>query len=591
MKLIFTGTETELKEKLKSLEGDWNSNQPNKVILRSHGGIMNWFITTGTVQFQGNLAAANLLETNVKQLLYPEEYAAEEKFTAAASTPFPNLEEPVAAIEANEEDNSDFAPDVSTQYLQDKVFASEIIIGLVSAVGTEVSRVTDPLKSRLQGFGYEVIEIRVSSLLPIATAGISEYNRISHYMSEGDKIREQTSNNGILAYGAAKLIKESRPENKKIAYIINSLKHPDEVSALRKIYGHGFYLIGIHSDKKRRLNFLMNDKTLKTAEATELISIDEDEQIKHGQKTRDTFHLSDFYLNLGKNEDQVKNTIQRFLELIFSQPYRNPTFDEFAMFMAFSSSVRSGDLSRQVGAVIAKNKQIIATGANEVPSFGGGHYWAEIDENSGEVIDVEDGKDYMRQRDSNKVEQNEIIGSLEQSISTIENISEELLSAIREKLNNSRIGDLTEFGRVVHAEMQAILSCAKEGISCIGSTLYCTTFPCHNCAKHLIAAGIKRVVYVEPYAKSKALEFHNESITTESDNKDLVLFEPFIGVGSRRFLDFFSMNSGAGSKLKRKDKDGLTVNWNKETANPRVILLPESYLDIETAASNLFNSQ
>ena len=61
--------------------------------------------------------------------------------------------------------------------------------------------------------------------------------------------------------------------------------------------------------------------------------------------------------------------IQRFLELLFSHPYKNPTFDEFAMFMAFSSSVGSGDLARQVGAVITRDNQIIATGANDCPKF------------------------------------------------------------------------------------------------------------------------------------------------------------------------------------------------------------------------------
>ncbi|MCB2462707.1 hypothetical protein KQ705_15750, partial [Listeria monocytogenes] len=78
---------------------------------------------------------------------------------------------------------------------------------------------------------------------------------------------------------------------------------------------------------------------------------------------------------------------------------------------------------------------------------------------------------------------------------------------------------------------------------------YCTTFPCHNCAKPILAAGITRVVYVEPYPKSRALEFHSESIHLKSQldekhDEKLVAFEPFIGVGPRRFLDLFSMNLG-----------------------------------------------
>ncbi|MFT4804993.1 MAG: deoxycytidylate deaminase [Psychroserpens sp.] len=582
MKITFTGNYSELQDKLSSLSGEWEENQPNKKVFKLNGVVMNWFETTGTIQFQGKPRLKEQTENIIKHCLYPEDFEKVEDTIL-------NIEH--TAVEISQPNIVEKEQSISDQYLHDDFDKSEIVIGLVSAVGTEIFRVLTPLTDRLKGFGYDVIEIKASALLPKPPDRCNEYERIKHYMTEGDQIRKSSNNNGILAYGAVKLITENRHQPlKKTAYIINSLKHPDEVSLLRKVYGQGFYLIGIHSDKIRRINYLTNDKGMSQKHATELVNIDEDEKIKHGQKTRDTFHLSDFYLNFGKNDDQVKNTIQRFLELIFSHPYKNPTFDEFAMYMAFSSSIRSGDLSRQVGAVISKNKQIIATGANEVPSGGGGHYWSEINEETGVVYDIADGKDYMRFEDSNKIQQKEIIESLKNSISEIEGIDASLIDKITEKLKNSRINDLTEFGRVVHAEMQAILSCAKEGISCSSATLFCTTFPCHNCAKHLIASGINRVVYVEPYPKSKALEFHSESICTDTKDqtKNSVLFEPFIGVGARRFLDFFSMSSGAGSKLKRKNKDGTTLDWDKDKAKLRVTLLPESYLEVEKSAIKLY---
>jgi len=415
-------------------------------------------------------------------------------------------------------------------------------------------------------------------------------------MEQGDALRKDKANNAILAYGAAKLVCEKRKEHaseSKRAYIINSLKHPDEVDVLRKIYGQGFYLFGIHADKKRRLHYLTSDKGLTATQAAELTDIDEDENIPNGQRTRDTYHLSDFFINFGKNDDYVKNAIQRFLELIFSHPYRNPTFDEFAMFMAFSSSVRSGDLSRQVGAVVARNQQILATGANECPSSGGGLYWAKIAPESGEVIEKEGGKDFTRNEDSNRAEQNNIIQNIIANIKGIDGIDEQGVENIQGILERSRIRDLTEFGRVVHAEMEALLSCSREGISCHDSALYCTTFPCHNCAKHIIAAGVKRVVYVEPYPKSKALEFHSDSIELrtqldETIDNGQVAFEPFTGVGARRFLDFFSMNLGLGNKLIRKNKDGSTVEWDKNSARLRVPLIPESYMGIEKEAAKLF---
>lgn len=353
-------------------------------------------------------------------------------------------------------------------------------------------------------------------------------------------------------------------------------------------------MFGIHADEKRRRTYLVEDKSLTQVQADELIRIDEDEKIEHGQRTRDTFHLSDFFISLGKNDDQVKNTVQRFLELLFSNPFRNPTFDEFAMFMAFNSSIRSSDLSRQVGAIIARDQQILATGANDTPKFGGGQYWAEVDPATGEVNDAEDGKDHTREKDSNKAAQQEIIREIASALIERSFAGEEKRNELESVLAQSKISDLTEFGRVVHAEMEAMLSCARIGISTVGTSLYCTTFPCHNCAKHIIDAGITRVVYVEPYPKSRALDLHSEAISLKTSldsptEENHVAFEPFTGVGARRFLDLFSMSLGGGSKVKRKDKKGVTVDWNKENAVARTPLLPKSYLEIENAASDLWN--
>lgn len=475
---------------------------------------------------------------------------------------------------------------------------SEIIIGIVSAIGINSNRVIDPLCNRLNNMKYSTEVIRVSELMNKGSLNdsSSESERVIHYMKEGDKLRKQSGNHAILAAGAIKQINKIRKSKTNTAYIINSLKHPDEVALLRKVYGPGFYLIGIHADEDRRREYLIEDKGCLPEKANELINIDENEGFEHGQKTSDTFHLSDFFLNLGKNEDQVKKTIQRFLELIFSHPYKNPTFDEFAMYMAFNSSIRSGDLSRQVGAVLSRNEQILATGANDVPKPGGGLYWAYEDE-SGEVIDDHDGKDYKRIGDPNKLKQTEIIDDIVEKIQGQASIKldEQQMFIFKQILESSRIRHLTEFGRVVHAEMEAILSCGREGISTSNATLYCTTFPCHNCAKHIIASGIKRVVYVEPYPKSLALELHNDSIELKKlDGEDMtgkVVFESFIGVGPRRFLDLFSMNLGLGSKLKRKDENGNTLSWSKEDFNIRTPLIDKSYTQLENEAIEMWNNK
>src|SRR5690606_14206151 len=109
-------------------------------------------------------------------------------------------------------------------YLNGRFEDSEIVIGLVSAVGTETTRVVTPLKDRLTHFRCEAIEIKVSSLLKNGETNSSEYERIKSLMDAGDALRRNKELNSILAYGAAKLIADIRDETKpKRAYIINSL--------------------------------------------------------------------------------------------------------------------------------------------------------------------------------------------------------------------------------------------------------------------------------------------------------------------------------------------------------------------------------
>lgn len=60
----------------------------------------------------------------------------------------------------------------------------------------------------------------------------------------------------------------------------------------------------------------------------------------------------------------------------------------------------------------------------------------------------------------------------------------------------------------LHAELNAILNAAREGVSCIGSTMYTLYSPCIQCAKAIVAAGIRRVVYRVEYSRdTRGIEF------------------------------------------------------------------------------------
>ncbi|MDL1979366.1 MAG: hypothetical protein LWX52_14955 [Deltaproteobacteria bacterium] len=160
MKMIFTESYEDLKNKLSEIDGEWDESQPNKKALRLNSGVMNWYETTGTINFQGKEGPKRELEKLVALVL--------------------NIEiKPGAAVEITvdtdkQNQQTDKGDDnVSKQFLEGRFDTSEIIIGIVSAVGTESSRVITPLTDRLRQFSYMTTEIRVSSLLKSSGASTS----------------------------------------------------------------------------------------------------------------------------------------------------------------------------------------------------------------------------------------------------------------------------------------------------------------------------------------------------------------------------------------------------------------------------------
>jgi deoxycytidylate deaminase len=144
-------------------------------------------------------------------------------------------------------------------------------------------------------------------------------------------------------------------------------------------------------------------------------------------------------------------------------------------------------------------------------------------------------------------------------------------------LKDSQLMDLLEFSRVIHAEMSAISDAARLGRATKNAILFCTTFPCHLCAKHIVAAGIDRVVFLEPYPKSLSQKLHPDSITFETDVAKKVLFEPFIGISPRRYRDIFE-------KKTRKTELGKAKEWYEGRPAPLVEDRSSAYIANEEPA-------
>ncbi len=505
--------------------------------------------------------------------------------------------------------------------LNDDVLHSELVIGLVGAVGTDMRSVIRCIEDRLALAGYETRTIKVSRdviqrLDKQEASSTDHYLRINGLMDRGNDTREKATKwlrdngydrstasgigNSILALGASSRIFAHRTNDgvidpgflSKTAFIIDSLKRPEEVERLRQTYPSGFVLMGVHAEEDQRREHLTKYMNMSPEDANKLMQRDFEESDKeYGQRLNQTFYLGDFFVRSSEREDRLKADLSRIIDALFGHPNITPTFDEYAMFMAYAAALKSADLSRQVGAVIARNKEILSTGANDCPRAGGGQYWPDRYTGSA-IVDEPNGRDYKRHRDQNRVEQLDIIDQIVEAAEKVPDLKTHG-AKIKDLLKASRIRDLTEFGRMVHAEMDALLACARLGTSTLGATLYCTTFPCHNCAKHIVAAGLERVVYVQPYPKSKALDFHDDSIVMTSKppetGQNRVRFQPFVGIGPRRFFDLFSMQLSSGYDLERKDPEtGAAKDFSIAKARLRVLMNPASYIDLEATAQRLY---
>ncbi|MBR2521683.1 MAG: cytidine/deoxycytidylate deaminase family protein [Coriobacteriales bacterium] len=136
-----------------------------------------------------------------------------------------------------------------------------------------------------------------------------------------------------------------------------------------------------------------------------------------------------------------------------------PSWDEYFLTITRDVADRSTCIRRHVGAIIVKDKRILATGYNNVPS----------------------GIAHCTER-----------------------------GCLRDELGIPS-GQKHELCRGLHAEQNAVIQAAKHGVSIDGSIVYCTNQPCVVCAKILINAGVTEIIYENPYPDALAEEMLAEA--------------------------------------------------------------------------------
>ncbi len=499
--------------------------------------------------------------------------------------------------------------DVGSETVQGakSIYYPELILCLCAAVGTDTTIVSEALASELLAVGYTPILVRLSALM----AQIPGLEHLSEIKGEDDRIRESMSaGNDIrkiigqadavarlalaeIHHHRASLNESDDPTvpAERHCFIVSSLKRDEELQMFRKLFGQRALLVSIYEPREQRVENLCrkiassknsSDPDAHKEIAENLIDTDQKERSDLlGQRLEDVFQRADVFLKVGGS---FRDNTRRFIQLLFQAPYVTPTVDELLMFQARATAQRSADLSRQVGAVIAtKTGEILATGCNEVPRAGGGVIWDAV------AGTERDYRDYKIGQDAAAGTRKEIVAELLEALSeagwlkedksarAAEDRAQDALYTDPKPLAGTTVASLLEFGRIVHAEMAAICDAAMRGVPVREGTLYCTTFPCHMCARHIIAAGISRVVYIEPYPKSRAKKLYKRAIQVDHDREaddDAVRFEAFVGIAPTRFLDLFDMVS-------RKDNQGYALKTTAPDNDPKGVTYGSLVAEVE----------
>jgi Deoxycytidylate deaminase len=468
----------------------------------------------------------------------------------------------------------------------------EIVIGFVAPSGTDRQLVVDTASRLLRTFQYQGQFIHLSDLLEERAAKSKRRTKVSslrawRLQDEGNRLCKDAKRPDALSFVAVNQIRATRERlqgrrRRKassqvvpgVGYLIWSLKRPEEADTLRAIYRTRFFLISVYTPEASRRDRLTQEAATTNShlsptqvdaeEARRLIQRDEREPRatvgKYGQNVSDTYPLADFFVD-ASNVPALEQSLERVFEIVFGDPFATPTRPEFGMFLAHAAGLKSAELGRQVGAALLNDSgDVVALGTNEVPSPAGGHYWNGDEEDDREFLRGSDMSDRLKAR---------LISQVLDAV-----LSEEPTPSVRQllaaELESTRLGDLIEFGRPVHAEMAAIVDAARSGGSTKGCSLYVTTFPCHLCTRLIIAAGIRRVEYIYPYPKSLAEELYGKQISTARggsvDNRKIP-FIPFLGVAPRRYLSAFQ------APRDRKSGDGKAIP--RHEGSPRLLIEDE----------------
>lgn len=487
----------------------------------------------------------------------------------------------VATKPSGPKPRGDLFADMATGEVLASTHTEELVIALCGPIGSPLHEVAEKLREMLKSsFKYETCTIiRLSRFIqthaekagkPIRQ---SPADRRHDLIGLGDEMR-RSYGHSVLAELAVHEIRIDRELNAKdktsgqyvprrACHIIDSIKNQQELELLRTVYREALYVVGVFAPVATR-EASLRDQGLTSAEIAVLMDRDSGEELDEGQTVEETFPQCDFFLRMDSNtETQLRSRVERFLHLILGTQIITPTRAETAMYAAASAAGNSACLSRQVGAAVTDAEgEVLATGWNDVPKAFGDLYVTDL------VVDPNGDRDQRCWNHGGKCYNDEEKGLLaEHVIDALGDIvpAEKRERALQTVLKDKKLRGLIEFSRSIHAEMHAILTALRQkGDRVRGGRIYVTTYPCHSCARHIIAAGIKEVYFIEPYKKSLATKLHGDAMTENEQAGDKVRLVPYDGVAPTRYLSLFKM------KKDSRKKDGKVIRISPDMARPKL---------------------
>ncbi len=448
--------------------------------------------------------------------------------------------------------------------------STTIVIGLTGSIGSGCTFIASKISDKFKYDYFSLSDI----LRKLALAEGKKDLSVAELQEYGNFLRFKHGSGFLANYLIEQVIGNQEVSN---IIIVDSIRNDVEVQTLKQL--PFFYLFSIHADEEIRCKRTLKQKRFATEEDFRTADEkDKAEEFTFGQQVAKCNDLADVIIDNNKNfastvpskiEGFIRGIQGRYISLIETRsthmlsPEHVPTIDETFMTMAYAESQRSHCLKRKVGAVITStyvtdfteanairdSVSVISSGHNEVPL---GTVPCVFDEKLEKCY-----RDYLQEEQAQKYKHCPFCGTpITLGETTCNQCGNKVTGYVKTcpickaefdikyRCTNEKCGKdvfkeylrgggkLLDMCKALHAEENALLSLVKvPGMDKTDLTLYTTTYPCNLCANKIVAAGIKTVVYADPYTMKEAEVILNAgSVTTRK----------FEGIKSLAFFKLYS---------------------------------------------------